>query len=63
MTVLGMSDAVLNVQITKTADGRSEYLQIMSPDMLSLNIVLVAGTINVNDLRTGRRRRAKKGET
>ncbi len=32
-------------------DGLGDYLQIMSPDMVSLNIVLVAAEIIVEDSR------------
>ena len=46
----------LNVQITKTADGSSCYLQIMSADMVALNIVLVADKIVVKDDRQRLRR-------
>lgn len=40
----------LTVTITKTADGKREYIQIMSEDMLSVNVVLVADSIEVHDL-------------
>jgi len=42
---------ILNVTITKTADGKQEYIQIMSGDMISVNIVLVADAIKVKDHR------------
>ena len=46
-----MMETKLNVTISKTSDGESDYLQIMSPDMLSINIVLVATEIVVSDTR------------
>ena len=39
----------LTVQITKTTDGKSEYLQVMSGDMMTINIVLIADKIEVRD--------------
>lgn len=41
----------LLVTITKTADGENEYLQIMSEDTVSVNVVLVARTITLTDYR------------
>jgi len=41
----------LNVTITKTADGKQDYIQIMSDDVISVNVVLVAHKINVEDHR------------
>ncbi len=41
----------LTITVTKTADGQRDYLQIMSADMLSTNIVLVAEEIVVEDHR------------
>lgn len=40
----------LNITITKTADGLQDYIQIMSDDCISINIVLV-GEIVVQDHR------------
>jgi hypothetical protein len=39
----------LTVQVTKTADGEHEYLQILSADQFSINIVLIADRIEVRD--------------
>jgi len=39
----------LTIQVTKTADGLQDYVQIMSADFLSVNIVLVAAEIEVQD--------------
>lgn len=47
----------LKVTISKTADGQSDYMQIMSVDLLSVNIVLVAPKIEVED---ARKEKAKK---
>jgi hypothetical protein len=41
----------LTVQITKTADGQNEYLQILSGDQFSVNVVLIAASIEVRDQR------------
>lgn len=41
----------LRVTITKTRDGFSEYIQIMSDDTISVNVVLVAESIEVDDHR------------
>jgi hypothetical protein len=41
----------LTIQISQTADGRSNYLQILSGDQLSINVVLVASEITVTDAR------------
>ncbi len=48
----------LNVTITKTSMGDSDYIQIMSDDQITVNIVLVAGEITVAD----HRETGKKGE-
>ena len=39
----------LNVTITKTSDGSRDYIQIMSDDMITVNVVLVADEIEVKD--------------
>lgn len=41
----------LTIQISKTADGIHNYLQILSGDQFVLNIVLIAGEIVVDDKR------------
>ena len=41
----------LNVTITKTSIGTNDYIQIMSEDQLSINIVLIAEEIKVKDHR------------
>lgn len=41
----------LNVTITKTSDGRSEYIQIMSNDQMTVNVVLIADKIEITDTR------------
>lgn len=41
----------LRIQVTKTADGKLDYLQITSSDQFSLNIVLIAEEITVEDCR------------
>lgn len=54
----------LTIQVTKTSDGLRDYVQISSPAAIPVNIVLVAGTITVDDRRqpkenTRRNARAK----
>lgn len=41
----------LKVTITKTANGQAEYMQIMSVDQFSINIVLISPKIEVQDQR------------
>jgi hypothetical protein len=41
----------LLVTITKTADGRAEYMQVMSADQFSVNIVLISPRFTVTDAR------------
>ena len=41
----------LNVVISKTFRGDQDYLQIMSEDMFSVNIVLISEKITVEDKR------------
>lgn len=41
----------LKVTISKTADGRSDYMQIVSGDQFALNIVLISDLIEVEDSR------------
>ena len=41
----------LNITISKTSRGDQDYLQIMSDDMMSINIVLLSDEITVEDLR------------
>jgi len=39
----------LTIQVTKTSQGDQEYVQIMSEDFKSVNIVLIADEIEVRD--------------
>lgn len=41
----------LTVTITKTATGQHDYVQIMSGDNFTVNVVLIAGEIVVQDHR------------
>ncbi len=41
----------ITIVVTKTSDGKSDYVQIMSSDMMSINIVLVASEIRLDDAR------------
>jgi hypothetical protein len=42
----------VRVTILKTPQGGSDYLQLISDDSISLNVVVVAGRIEVNDSRS-----------
>lgn len=42
----------LTVTVTKTARGDQDYIQVMSDDTISVNVVLVADAIIVNDMRS-----------
>ena len=39
----------LTIQISKTADRKDDYVQIMSGDMVTVNIVLIATKIEIKD--------------
>jgi len=41
----------LTITITKTSDGKSEYLQILSCAGIPVNIVLIANKITIEDHR------------
>ena len=41
----------LSILISKTANGKAEYLQIMSEDQVSINIVLIADSVKIEDKR------------
>lgn len=41
----------LTVTVSKTSDGQDDYLQIMSADQFSVNIVLISTKITVEDAR------------
>lgn len=45
----------LSVTVSKTSRGDQDYLQVMSDDMVSVNVVLVADQITVSDSRDIRR--------
>ena len=49
-----MSELELSIFISKTADGKQDYLQILTPDQLTVNIVLV-GKVTLEDLRDVRK--------
>jgi hypothetical protein len=53
----------LTVQITRTSDGKQDYIQIMSQDMVSVNVVFVADQIKLRDDREPPRgRKVGRGE-
>lgn len=39
----------LTVQLSKTSDGGAQYLQVMSDDYTTVNVVLIADEIEVKD--------------
>lgn len=41
----------LSISISRTSDGQHEYLQIMSADQFSLNIVLISPKFTITDKR------------
>jgi hypothetical protein len=41
----------LTVTITKTSDGRDDYVQITSLDQFSVNIVLISSEVTMKDAR------------
>ena len=51
----------LNVTVTKTADLKAEYIQIMSDDQMTVNVVVIANRITIADMRSAKP--AKRKET
>jgi hypothetical protein len=41
----------ITITISKTANGKAEYLQVLSSDQFSLNLTAVSVKITVQDLR------------
>lgn len=41
----------IKIIVSKTLDGKADYVQIMSTDMTTINIDLIAGKIVVEDTR------------
>ena len=41
----------LNITLSMTADGKQQYLQILSDDAFSVNVVLLADKIKLKDVR------------
>lgn len=41
----------LTITVTKTSTGEHDYVQIMSGDQFSVNVVLIAGSIEIQDHR------------
>lgn len=39
----------LKIQISKTADGERDYIQVMSDDLVSVNVVLIADEVEIKD--------------
>ena len=51
---------VLTVTITRTVDGKFDYVQIASPAAMPVNIVLIADRIVVEDLRPVTKTRTRR---
>lgn len=50
----------LTITVTKTADGRYEYIQIASPAAMPINIVLIADEVVIEDRRAPKPNKAKR---
>lgn len=46
----------LIITISKTSDGAKEYVQVISGDQFSVNVVLIADNVTVKDVRPKERR-------
>lgn len=42
---------LIKITVTKTSDGMNEYVQLMSADQLSLNVIAIAQKIEILDAR------------
>lgn len=42
----------LNILVSKTTNGKLDYLQILSDDQFTINIVLLAEQVKIEDRRT-----------
>jgi len=51
MGKINMENKILKITISKTSLGNMDYMQIMSEDMVSINIVLIAEKIEIHDVR------------
>ena len=49
----------LTITITRTVDGLFDYVQVLSSDQFSLNIVLIAQEIVISDKRTTRKKKTR----
>ena len=52
----------LQIEISRTADGKHDYVQVRSPAAAPVNIVLIAKRITVLDHRTNHDHLAKRGK-
>ncbi len=41
----------ITITVSKTADGKFDYVQLLSADQFSLNIVLISQAVTVKDAR------------
>ena len=49
----------LTITVTRTADGRFDYVQIASPAAMPVNIVLIANAIKIEDHRPAPKKAAR----
>ena len=49
MNAIGTTIPELRIRVTKTRDGMLDYVQVMSSDQLTINLVLLAERIIVDD--------------
>ena len=47
----------LKVMISRTADGKNDYMQIISGDQFKVNVVLIADSIEIQDSRKPAKKR------
>ena len=50
----------LRIQVTKTSDGLRDYVQVMSADQLTINVVMLADKVVIRDLRDEQPKPRKK---
>lgn len=50
----------LSITISKTSDGKYDYVQIASPTAAPVNIVLIADKVEINDCRPASKKKAKR---
>jgi hypothetical protein len=41
----------IRITVSKTADGKGDYVQVMSSDQFNVNLVVIAGKVTIADTR------------